>query len=164
MDTQTSRDRDVTTNKAQQAKIKQLRFLFSCDVLERKERRSVETEETDGTPAVALPTLRTRSFEQFDVGRRRRQLTVGKQMQVRRRRCFFIVLCPVIQQHVFGLPGLFNSALLAPQQSPPIAHSHQPNKPLHKMTVRSITDDAHFQAELSAAGVRLVVVDFTATW
>ncbi|CAD7082507.1 unnamed protein product [Hermetia illucens] len=32
------------------------------------------------------------------------------------------------------------------------------------MAVRSINDEAHFQAELYAAGVRLVVVDFTASW
>lgn len=32
------------------------------------------------------------------------------------------------------------------------------------MGVRSINDDAHFQTELQAAGIRLVVVDFTATW
>lgn len=32
------------------------------------------------------------------------------------------------------------------------------------MTVRVINDEAHFQAELSSAGVRLVVVDFTASW
>lgn len=32
------------------------------------------------------------------------------------------------------------------------------------MGVRSINDDAHFQTELTAAGIRLVVVDFTATW
>lgn len=32
------------------------------------------------------------------------------------------------------------------------------------MSVRVINDEAHFQAELSAAGIRLVVVDFTATW
>lgn len=32
------------------------------------------------------------------------------------------------------------------------------------MAVRVINDDAHFQAELSSAGVKLVVVDFTATW
>lgn len=32
------------------------------------------------------------------------------------------------------------------------------------MAVRVINDEAHFQAELSSAGVKLVVVDFTATW
>lgn len=32
------------------------------------------------------------------------------------------------------------------------------------MAVRVISDDAHFQTELAAAGIRLVVVDFTATW
>lgn len=32
------------------------------------------------------------------------------------------------------------------------------------MAVRAINDDAHFQAELAAAGVKLVVVDFNATW
>ncbi|XP_075160092.1 thioredoxin-like [Haematobia irritans] len=32
------------------------------------------------------------------------------------------------------------------------------------MTVRVINDEAHFQSELSAAGIRLVVVDFTASW
>ncbi|TMW52794.1 hypothetical protein DOY81_002128 [Sarcophaga bullata] len=32
------------------------------------------------------------------------------------------------------------------------------------MSVRVINDEAHFQTELSAAGIRLVVVDFTATW
>lgn len=32
------------------------------------------------------------------------------------------------------------------------------------MGVRVINDDAHFQAELTAAGINLVVVDFTATW
>lgn len=32
------------------------------------------------------------------------------------------------------------------------------------MAVRAINDDTHFQAELSAAGIKLVVVDFTATW
>lgn len=33
-----------------------------------------------------------------------------------------------------------------------------------KMSVRVINDESHFQAELTAAGIRLVVVDFTATW
>lgn len=32
------------------------------------------------------------------------------------------------------------------------------------MAVRVINDESHFQAELAQAGVRLVVVDFTATW
>lgn len=32
------------------------------------------------------------------------------------------------------------------------------------MSVRVINDEAHFQTELAAAGIRLVVVDFTATW
>ncbi|XP_017479593.1 PREDICTED: thioredoxin-like protein 1 [Rhagoletis zephyria] len=32
------------------------------------------------------------------------------------------------------------------------------------MSVRVINDDVHFQAELSSAGIRLVVVDFTASW
>lgn len=32
------------------------------------------------------------------------------------------------------------------------------------MSVRVIDDENHFQAELSAAGIRLVVVDFTASW
>lgn len=32
------------------------------------------------------------------------------------------------------------------------------------MGVRVIEDEHHFQSELSAAGIRLVVVDFTATW
>jgi len=32
------------------------------------------------------------------------------------------------------------------------------------MSVRVINDEAHFQAELTQAGVRLVVVDFTASW
>lgn len=32
------------------------------------------------------------------------------------------------------------------------------------MAVRVIQDEAHFQTELNAAGIRLVVVDFTATW
>ncbi|EDW17266.1 hypothetical protein AWZ03_009244 [Drosophila navojoa] len=32
------------------------------------------------------------------------------------------------------------------------------------MAVRVINDESHFQAELSQAGIRLVVVDFTATW
>ncbi|XP_053954584.1 thioredoxin-like protein 1 [Anastrepha ludens] len=32
------------------------------------------------------------------------------------------------------------------------------------MSVRVINDDAHFQTELSSAGIRLVVVDFTASW
>lgn len=32
------------------------------------------------------------------------------------------------------------------------------------MSLRVINDDAHFQSELAAAGIRLVVVDFTATW
>lgn len=32
------------------------------------------------------------------------------------------------------------------------------------MSVKVINDEAQFQAELSAAGIRLVVVDFTATW
>lgn len=32
------------------------------------------------------------------------------------------------------------------------------------MSVRVIEDDNHFQAELTAAGIRLVVVDFTASW
>lgn len=38
---------------------------------------------------------------------------------------------------------------------------------IHKrvtMSVKSINDELHFQAELQAAGVKLVVVDFTATW
>lgn len=35
---------------------------------------------------------------------------------------------------------------------------------VEKMSVRVINDEANFQTELSAAGVRLVVVDFTATW
>lgn len=33
-----------------------------------------------------------------------------------------------------------------------------------KMSVRVIDDESHFQQELQAAGVRLVVVDFTASW
>ncbi|XP_063701603.1 thioredoxin-like protein 1 [Culicoides brevitarsis] len=32
------------------------------------------------------------------------------------------------------------------------------------MAVRAINDDSHFQAELTNAGIKLVVVDFTATW
>lgn len=32
------------------------------------------------------------------------------------------------------------------------------------MAVRVINDEAHFQSELSAAGIKLVVADFTATW
>lgn len=32
------------------------------------------------------------------------------------------------------------------------------------MAVKAINDEGHFQAELSAAGGKLVVVDFTATW
>lgn len=32
------------------------------------------------------------------------------------------------------------------------------------MAVRVINDESHFQAELSTAGIRLVVVDFTASW
>lgn len=32
------------------------------------------------------------------------------------------------------------------------------------MSVRVIEDESNFQQELQAAGVRLVVVDFTATW
>jgi hypothetical protein len=32
------------------------------------------------------------------------------------------------------------------------------------MSVREITDDNHFHAELQAAGIKLVVVDFTASW
>ena len=32
------------------------------------------------------------------------------------------------------------------------------------MSVRSIEDENHFQAELAASGIRLVVVDFTASW
>lgn len=32
------------------------------------------------------------------------------------------------------------------------------------MSVRVINDESHFQSELTQAGVRLVVVDFTATW
>lgn len=32
------------------------------------------------------------------------------------------------------------------------------------MAVKAINDEAHFQAELAAAGAKLVVVDFTATW
>lgn len=38
------------------------------------------------------------------------------------------------------------------------------NKKTLKMSVRVINDENHFQAELSAAGIRLVVVDFTASW
>lgn len=34
----------------------------------------------------------------------------------------------------------------------------------NKMSVRVIEDENHFQAELAAAGIRLVVVDFTASW
>lgn len=30
--------------------------------------------------------------------------------------------------------------------------------------VKEVTDEANFQAELSTAGTKLVVVDFTATW
>lgn len=32
------------------------------------------------------------------------------------------------------------------------------------MSVRAINDDQHFQGELATAGIKLVVVDFTATW
>lgn len=32
------------------------------------------------------------------------------------------------------------------------------------MSVRVIEDESHFQQELHGAGVRLVVVDFTASW
>lgn len=32
------------------------------------------------------------------------------------------------------------------------------------MSVREINDEAHFQAELTGALQKLVVVDFTATW
>jgi len=32
------------------------------------------------------------------------------------------------------------------------------------MAVRSINDEAHFQTELASAGIKLVVVDFTASW
>lgn len=32
------------------------------------------------------------------------------------------------------------------------------------MAVTAINDDLHFQSELSGAGIKLVVVDFTATW
>lgn len=32
------------------------------------------------------------------------------------------------------------------------------------MSVREITDESHFQAELSTSGIKLVVVDFTASW
>ncbi|XP_058817156.1 thioredoxin-like [Topomyia yanbarensis] len=32
------------------------------------------------------------------------------------------------------------------------------------MAVKAITDEAHFQTELAAAGGKLVVVDFTAAW
>ncbi|CRL06231.1 CLUMA_CG019052, isoform A [Clunio marinus] len=32
------------------------------------------------------------------------------------------------------------------------------------MSVREINDENHFQAELSSAGIKLVVVDFTAAW
>ena len=31
-------------------------------------------------------------------------------------------------------------------------------------TVRIINDDSHFHGEMSSAGTKLVVVDFTATW
>lgn len=31
-------------------------------------------------------------------------------------------------------------------------------------SVRAITDESHFQSELSTASARLVVVDFTASW
>lgn len=32
------------------------------------------------------------------------------------------------------------------------------------MAVREIKDGSHFEAELAAAGIKLVVVDYTATW
>lgn len=32
------------------------------------------------------------------------------------------------------------------------------------MSVREIADQTNFQSELSAAGIKLVVVDFTASW
>lgn len=32
------------------------------------------------------------------------------------------------------------------------------------MSVRVIENEGNFQSELAAAGIRLVVVDFTATW
>jgi thiol:disulfide interchange protein len=32
------------------------------------------------------------------------------------------------------------------------------------MSVREINDEVHFQTELAAAGIKLVVVDFTAAW
>lgn len=32
------------------------------------------------------------------------------------------------------------------------------------MSVREINDENHFQAELTTAGIKLVVVDFTAAW
>lgn len=32
------------------------------------------------------------------------------------------------------------------------------------MSVREITDESHFQAELQNASIKLVVVDFTAAW
>lgn len=32
------------------------------------------------------------------------------------------------------------------------------------MSVRVINDDAHFHSELAAAGIKLIVVDFTASW
>jgi hypothetical protein len=32
------------------------------------------------------------------------------------------------------------------------------------MAVKAITDENHFQAELLGAGIKLVVVDFTAKW
>lgn len=32
------------------------------------------------------------------------------------------------------------------------------------MSVRAINDDLHFQGELATAGIKLVIVDFTATW
>ncbi|XP_058817773.1 uncharacterized protein LOC131681083 [Topomyia yanbarensis] len=45
-----------------------------------------------------------------------------------------------------------------------LVSSTRQRKKRYSMAVKAITDEAHFQTELAAAGGKLVVVDFTAAW